>query len=496
MGSPQRQQPSSLAAWGIPIVLVVAAGIPGLEQVLQSGLWLGVGILVLVLVRFRWRDKSPKPVRPKRPARAKLHHVAAELETSRQLLKKIRSDITRQALQAKLQQLQAHSQSQDWHVVVFGMASAGKTSLINALLGEPVGAIAPTLGTTKQGSLYTYELPVGGGTVYLTDTPGLQAIGQSGEAEARTLASQADLLIFVVAGDLLASEYQELCQLARLGKRTLLVLNKTDQIHPQDVELILAKLRQRTAGIIAPQHILAIAARPQPLRVRYQQPDLSFQEVEEPQPPTLQPLIDQIITILKKEGSHLRLANTWQQDQNLTQAAQQALRQEQYEQGCAIVERLQWATAAAVSVTPLPAVDLIAAVAIHARMIAELHSLYGSKITFQQASRTAQTLARLLVQLGSVELVTQTLASLLKSSPAALVGIPIQAASAAYLTRIAGLSYLDWLASGTPWQPDSLKERIQTYLKAHSQKAFIQSFLQQWSGPKKPLLSDQSTSAP
>ncbi|MEN9219506.1 MAG: YcjF family protein, partial [Thermostichales cyanobacterium GMQP_bins_62] len=180
----------------------------------------------------------------------------------------------------------------------------------------------------------------------------------------------------------------------------------------------------------------------------------------------------------------------------LTQAAQQALRQEQYEQGCAIVERLQWATAAAVSVTPLPAVDLIAAVAIHARMIAELHSLYGSKITFQQASRTAQTLARLLVQLGSVELVTQTLASLLKSSPAALVGIPIQAASAAYLTRIAGLSYLDWLASGTPWQPDSLKERIQTYLKAHSQKAFIQSFLQQWSGPKKPLLSDQSTSAP
>ncbi|MEN9266670.1 MAG: hypothetical protein Q6K99_10590, partial [Thermostichales cyanobacterium BF4_bins_65] len=116
MGSPQRQQPSSLAAWGIPIVLVVAAGIPGLEQVLQSGLWLGVGILVLALVRFRWRDKSPKPVRPKRPARAKLHHVAAELETSRQLLKKIRSDITRQALQAKLQQLQAHSQSQDWHV--------------------------------------------------------------------------------------------------------------------------------------------------------------------------------------------------------------------------------------------------------------------------------------------------------------------------------------------------------------------------------------------
>ncbi len=487
-------------------MVAVAAGIPnlwlGLEHLLLGGLWMGGGILLVGALSPRFYKHLfghffRPPLRPtrtqrKRPAKAKAHHIAKELATSQALLKKIRSDITRRALRAKLQALQKQSQSQDWHVVVFGMASAGKTSLINALLGEPVGATAPTFGTTVSGSLYTYQIPVGGGTVYLTDTPGLQTIGLTGETEARTLASQADLLIFVVAGDLMASEYAELCQWARYGKRTLLVLNKIDQIHPEDAEVILDKLRQRTAGIISPRHILAIAAQPQPLRVRYQQPDLSFQEVSEPQPPILQPLVEQIITLLQKEGSHLHLANTWQQAQSLTQAAQEALRQERYQQGQAIVERMQWATAAAVSVTPLPAVDLLAAVAIHARMIAELHTLYDSKISFTQARRTAKTLGQLLLQLGGVEWVTQTLASLLKSSPVALIGIPIQAASAAYLTRIAGLSYLDWLGSGTPWQPDAMRERMQSYLKQYSQKAFVRHFLHDWSTHQKTLFAGKS----
>ena len=97
-------------------------------------------------------------------------------------------------------ELRADRQARRFHVVVFGTGSAGKTSLINALLGRTVGRTEPTIGTTKGGEAFTYELEDVDGTVLLTDTPGLSEIGEAGgarEAEARDLAARADLLLFV-----------------------------------------------------------------------------------------------------------------------------------------------------------------------------------------------------------------------------------------------------------------------------------------------------------
>ena len=70
------------------------------------------------------------------------------------------------------------------------------------------------------------------GTLVLTDTPGLSEIGEGGavrEAEARDLAARADLLLFVVDDDLVRAEHEPLMALARQGKRSIVVLNKTDR---------------------------------------------------------------------------------------------------------------------------------------------------------------------------------------------------------------------------------------------------------------------------
>ena len=68
------------------------------------------------------------------------------------------------------------------HVVVFGTVSAGKTSLINALLGRDVGETEAVMGTTRHGESHTYELKAVDATVCLTDTPGLSEAGEAGEA--------------------------------------------------------------------------------------------------------------------------------------------------------------------------------------------------------------------------------------------------------------------------------------------------------------------------
>ena len=63
---------------------------------------------------------------------------------------------------------------------------------------------------------------------------------------------RADLLLFVVDHDLIRGQYTPLLELARLGKRSILVLNKKDLFPPDDLAQILAKLRQRVAGVIDP----------------------------------------------------------------------------------------------------------------------------------------------------------------------------------------------------------------------------------------------------
>ena len=43
-------------------------------------------------------------------------------------------------------------------VVVFGTVSAGKTSLINALIGREVGTTEAVMGTTRHGESHTYQI--------------------------------------------------------------------------------------------------------------------------------------------------------------------------------------------------------------------------------------------------------------------------------------------------------------------------------------------------
>ena len=120
---------------------------------------------------------------------------------------------------------------------MFGTGSAGKTSLINALLGREAGKTEPTIGTTRRAENHTYALEGVEGTVFLTDTPGLSEIGEAGserEREARDLAARADLLVFVLDHDLIRTEYEPLAALVRQGKRSIVVFNKTDRFTDTD----------------------------------------------------------------------------------------------------------------------------------------------------------------------------------------------------------------------------------------------------------------------
>ena len=133
-----------------------------------------------------------------------------------------------------IQDLLDKIENNEIHIAVMGRVSVGKSSLLNALLGRDVFSTSPLHGETRNVDRSAWQSYDSGG-VFLIDTPGLdEADGEQREQLAIEAAAQADLIIFVVDGDLTKSELDSLKTLHRQSSIVLLVLNKIDRYSQQD----------------------------------------------------------------------------------------------------------------------------------------------------------------------------------------------------------------------------------------------------------------------
>jgi GTP-binding protein Era len=98
---------------------------------------------------------------------------------------------------------------------------------------------------------------VGNSQIQLIDTPGIDEVdGETREALAHQVAKQADLILFIIAGDMTKVEYEALSQLRDVGKPMLLVFNKIDQYPDADRQAIYCKIRdERVRSCFHPQKL-------------------------------------------------------------------------------------------------------------------------------------------------------------------------------------------------------------------------------------------------
>ncbi|MEC4853814.1 MAG: Era-like GTP-binding protein, partial [Jaaginema sp. PMC 1079.18] len=248
---------------------------PFLANILLLLLIVLLGLLIAAFIYyfnlFSLR-KSPRNARKQRRITTRLPEQKAEaaqvnLQAVRQQVTQIQDRVSQEALLARSRIIESTLNRGELRVVIFGTGSAGKTSVVNSILGEMVGEVNPSMGTTQVGETYSLQLPGLNRQILITDTPGILEAGVAGtqrEEMARELATSADLLLFVVDNDLRQSEYEPLLRLAEMGKRSLLVLNKCDLYTERDREIILARLREVVRNFIATADIIAISANPQP----------------------------------------------------------------------------------------------------------------------------------------------------------------------------------------------------------------------------------------
>ncbi|NER94073.1 MAG: DUF697 domain-containing protein [Symploca sp. SIO1B1] len=411
---------------------------------------------------------------PPRVPEVKAEAASETLKAVRQQVTQIQDEVARQALLTRSREIESILARGELLVVVFGTGSAGKTSLINALLGQMVGEVGAPMGTTEVGETYSLKLKGLNREILITDTPGILEAGIAGtqrEQMARELATEADLLLFVVDNDLRQSEYIPLQRLAEIGKRSLLILNKIDLYSEADEEKIVARLRQRVRGFIAASDVVSIAAHPESV-------ELEDGEIFEPEP-DIMPLIRRLAAVLRSEGEDLVADNILLQSQRLGEEARKIIDNQRRRQAEKVVERFQWIGAGVIAVTPLPVVDLLATAAVNAQMVVEIGRIYGCELNMERGRELALSLGKTLASLGIVKGAIQLLSAALQLNVATyLVGKAIQGVTAAYLTRIAGKSFIEYFRHNQDWGDGGMTEVVQKQFQLNRRDEFIKAFVQ------------------
>jgi len=204
-------------------------------------------------------------------------------------------------------------------LVVVGEFNAGKSAVINALLGEQVLEEGVTPTTTriellKHGEERT-RTPSGGGYEEITvpmailremcivDTPGTNAVVRGHEALTRDFVPRSDLVLFVTSADrpFTESERAFLEAIRDWGKKVVVAVNKTDILDkPADVDTVVEFVRSKLRELLGLRpEVFAVSAR------RAQKARAAGADTE-PHPTGLRPL-EQYLTRTLDEAERLRI---------------------------------------------------------------------------------------------------------------------------------------------------------------------------------------------
>lgn len=430
---------------------------------------------------------------------AELNYRQAQ-DVLRELVKKL--DLTpkeREGLEAEIQSLEMMLDKLDRqviHIAVFGMVGRGKSSLLNALLGQEIFETGPTHGVTQtvqtaqwnakreaigdgDYNLWTVTLPgLGNSRIELIDTPGIDEVdGETRERLAQQIAKQADLILFVIAGDMTKVEFEALSDLRQASKPILLVLNKIDQYPEADRIAIYEKIRDdRVKKLLSPDEIVMAAASPLFAKA-VRRPDGKLVPNLSRGEPQVEQVKLKILEILHREGKALVALNTMLYTDDVNEQLVQRKLEIREQNANQVVWRGVMTKAITTAINPITVIDLLSGAAIDVALIVALSRMYGIPMTEQGAVGLLQKIALSLGGITASELLITfglgSLKSLLGLSAPATGGLSLapylsvaitQAAIAGVSTYGIGQVIKVYLANGASWGPDGPKVVIDRIL--------------------------------
>jgi len=156
----------------------------------------------------------------------------------------------------------------------------------------------------------------------------------------------------------------------------------------------------------------------------------------------LQPVRQQLMHAERvRQGTRQRLLSNLHQR---WQADLETLRRERFR---LLLQRSQWIVAGVVIASPVPSVDLLAVAVGNGLMVKEMATIWSCPWSAEVLQVVARQLGSAALAQGVVELSGQALLGLAKLDGASWIAAgAMQGLSAAYLTRVVGVSMADWMA--------------------------------------------------
>lgn len=425
-----------------------------------------------------WTSKKNEP-------QATANGGAAHLELARESLRDLIEDSrlpdgVRESLSQDYAAVQAMLDKLEHghlHIAVFGRVSTGKSSLLNALIGEEKFAVSALHGETRESSMQPWsEIEAGG--VFLIDTPGLdEAGGESREEMAKEVARRSDLVIFVLEGDITDSERRALKTLVEQGRPVVVALNKRDLYSEDECEALLQSIRAKTERLVNAEHVIAVAAQPRPMTVVHKGSDGDETESFRTRAPDIAELRLRLWEIFEAEGKTLAALNASLFAADLSDQVGRRILMARRELGDRLVRTYCVAKGVAVAFNPVPVADLFAAAFIDIGMIMHLSRVYGLPVSRNEAGSLVRIIAAEAAALMGTVWALHFVSSALKVGTLGLSTIltaGAQGAIAYYSTYLVGKIAAEYLAKGKSWGDGGPKKVVKEILDSLDKETVLQ----------------------
>jgi len=377
-----------------------------------------------------------------------------------------------------IQELLDKIENNEIHIAVMGRVSVGKSSLLNAMLGSRVFSTSPLHGETRKVDRSAWQSYDSGG-VFLIDTPGLdEADGLQREQLAIEAAAQADLILFVVDGDLTQSELDSMKILHRQSSIILLVLNKVDRYSPDERQQLLQSLATHTAGIISDENILSSSAAP-PVQsiITVDKTGIESKTLREPEP-DVSALTTRLWQIIEQDGRSLAALNASLFAAHVTDKVSAKILQTRRGLAEKVIHYYSIAKGIGVAANPIPLADLAAAAALDSALVYHLSRVYDLPMSRRESGRlVAAIFAQLAALMGAIWTV-HLASSLLKLGSGGLSTVltaTSQGAIAYYGTYLVGQIAERYLEKGKSWGEGGPKQVTEEIMANIDKDSIIES---------------------
>ncbi len=368
----------------------------------------------------------------------------------------------------QVQQLIDKLENSQVHIIAFGKVSSGKSSLLNALLGKSQFSTSPLHGETKtrqQSNWSQYKDQ----HMVVIDTPGTDEVaGEVRKKMAHDAAELADIILFVLDGDLTQSQLNELKQISTPNTQVIIVLNKADLYTEDELRQLKSSIIDKTKDWINRKNIVTASAAPI-AQTLVKEDEFGKQTREKVMLEVdISQVKQRIWEILEYDGKTLTALNASLFAGEISDKIARKITQLKANAAEKVVTTYCLAKGIGVAFNPIPVADLLIAAGLDVAMIRKLSRVYGLPIVGKEATKlTITIMAQLAALMGAVWGIN-LLSSALKTVSAGLsttLTAGAQGALAYYATYLVGKIAEQYFIQGKSWGKKGPKQVAKDIVK-------------------------------